>query len=57
MASLSDLRVCKSCGNVFSKKAGISIITECPHCQGIAFESVELRPNSEYEEKYLDELD
>lgn len=41
MVSIDQLRVCKSCGNVFSKKAGVSIITECPQCGGSNFDSVE----------------
>ncbi|MDH3395894.1 MAG: zinc ribbon-containing protein [Nitrosopumilus sp.] len=40
MTSLSELRVCKSCGNVFSKKAGVTIITGCPHCDGTNFDTV-----------------
>jgi len=38
MTTLQDIRVCKSCGNVFSKKAGVSIIIECPQCKGTSFE-------------------
>ena len=56
MTTLSELRVCKSCGNVFSKKAGVTIITECPHCKGISFEQIQLESASN-DEVYLDELD
>ncbi|MGY5150752.1 MAG: hypothetical protein ACW9XA_00580 [Candidatus Nitrosopumilus sp. bin_6a] len=40
MINLSELRVCKSCGNVFAKKTGVSIITSCPHCDGGNFDTV-----------------
>jgi len=56
MATLDELRICKSCGNVFSKKAGVTIITECPQCDSISFEQIVITP-SENEEGYLDELD
>ena len=56
MITLDELRICKSCGNVFSKKAGVTIITECPQCKGTSFEQIVINP-SEDEEKYLDELD
>jgi predicted Zn-ribbon and HTH transcriptional regulator len=56
MVSLDELRTCKSCGNVFSKKAGVSIISECPQCHGISFEPISVDGNSD-EEVYLDELD
>ena len=56
MVSLEHLRVCKSCGNVFSKKAGATNITECPQCKGISFDQIVIEDVSE-EEVYLDELD
>lgn len=56
MVALTELRVCKSCGNVFSKKAGITNITECPQCKGISFEQITTENTSD-EEVYLDELD
>ncbi|WP_179372226.1 hypothetical protein [Nitrosopumilus ureiphilus] len=56
MTTLDELRICKSCGNVFSKKAGVTIITECPQCKGISFEQITAN-QSESEEEYLDELD
>jgi len=40
MITLNQLRVCKSCGNVFAKKAGVSIITSCPHCDGVSFDTI-----------------
>ena len=40
MVSISDLRVCKSCGNVFSKKAGVTNILECPQCKQTKFETI-----------------
>jgi len=42
MTTLSELRVCKSCGNVFSKKAGVTIINSCPHCDGLSFDVINL---------------
>jgi len=42
MGSLSELRICKSCGNVFSKKAGVTIITSCPQCDGTSFDTIGL---------------
>ena len=41
MVQLSELRVCKNCGNVFSKKAGVTNISECPQCKGTSFDYVE----------------
>ena len=55
MVSFEELRICKSCGNIFSKKAGVTIITECPQCKGISFEQITIT-QAEDEEKYLDEL-
>ena len=55
MTSIKELRVCKSCGNVFSKKAGSTIIIECPQCKETNFEPVELE--IEEEKVYLDEID
>jgi predicted Zn-ribbon and HTH transcriptional regulator len=54
MATLDELRVCKSCGNVFSKKAGVTNITECPQCKGTSFEQITVTP---VEGEYLDEID
>lgn len=42
MTTLSNLRACKLCGNVFSKKAGVTIVSSCPQCQGTSFETVEI---------------
>ncbi|MHA7647885.1 hypothetical protein [Nitrosopumilus sp. S4] len=42
MTTLSELRACKSCGNVFTKKAGVTIITSCPHCDGTNFDTIDL---------------
>lgn len=42
MVLLAELRVCKLCGNVFSKKAGVAIISECPHCKGTNFATIDL---------------
>ena len=41
MVSLDELRVCKNCGNVFSKKAGVTNISECPQCKNTSFEKIE----------------
>ena len=57
MTSIKELRVCKSCGNVFSKKAGSAIIIECPQCKETNFEPVEMEPKPEEEKVYLDEID
>jgi len=57
MITLNELRICKSCGNVFSKKAGVTNITECPQCKGISFEQISSENISDEEEVYLDELD
>lgn len=56
MVTLDQLRVCKSCGNVFSKKAGASNITECPQCKATSFEPI-VTETTDDEEVYLDELD
>ncbi|MFB5620896.1 MAG: hypothetical protein ACE5RC_07185 [Nitrosopumilus sp.] len=42
MTTLSELRACKSCGNVFTKKAGVTMITSCPHCDGTNFDTVDI---------------
>jgi predicted Zn-ribbon and HTH transcriptional regulator len=56
MTTLDELRVCKSCGNVFSKKAGVTIISECPQCKGIRFEQI-VSESTNGKKEYLDELD
>ncbi|HSB84350.1 MAG TPA: hypothetical protein VLD64_07685 [Nitrosarchaeum sp.] len=56
MITLNDLRVCKLCGNIFSKKAGVTIISSCPQCKGTSFEPISMSDDLE-EKKYLDELD
>ena len=56
MISFDQLRICKNCGNVFSKKAGATNITECPQCKGGNFEQIMIESDSE-NEVYLDELD
>ena len=50
MILVNELRVCKSCGNVFSKKAGISNITSCPQCNETNFDYVECQ-ESELEQE------
>ncbi|MCV0431123.1 hypothetical protein [Nitrosopumilus sp.] len=42
MVLLEELRVCKTCGNVFSKKTRVTIISECPQCKGTSFESIDI---------------
>ena len=42
MVTLSELRVCKICGNVFSKRAGVTIISGCPQCKGTSFDTVDV---------------
>ena len=44
MVSISELRVCNACGNVFSKKAGVTNILECPQCKQTNFDTVILDP-------------
>lgn len=46
MTSLSELRVCKLCGNVFSKRAGVTIISSCPQCKGTSFDTVDINKGS-----------
>jgi phage FluMu protein Com len=43
MVDIKELRVCKSCGNVFSKKAGVTNILECPQCKQTNFDTVEIK--------------
>ncbi len=57
MVSINELRVCKSCGNVFSKKAGSTLIIECPQCKQTNFEPIKMESDLETEKVYLDELD
>lgn len=57
MVTLVELRVCKLCGNVFSKKAGSTLIIECPQCKQTNFEPIKMESDSESEKAYLDELD
>lgn len=57
MVTFDELRVCKSCGNVFSKKAGVTIIAECPQCKGISFDRITTESVLDEEKMYLDELD
>jgi len=47
MVSLSELRACKLCGNVFTKRAGVTIITSCPHCDGTSFDVLALNEVTE----------
>lgn len=42
MVSIDDLRVCKACGNVFSKKAGVTNILECPQCKQTNFDTIKI---------------
>ena len=42
MITIEDIRVCKSCGNLFSKKAGVTIILECPQCKGTSLDHVSI---------------
>ncbi len=46
MTKLSELRACKSYGNVFTKKAGVVIITSCPQCDGTSFDTVSANEES-----------
>ena len=57
MISIKELRVCKSCGNVFSKKAGSTIIIECPQYKETNFEPIKTESESKDEKVYLDEID
>jgi len=42
MTTLSELRACKSCGNVFTKRAGVTIISSCPQCDGTNFDTIDV---------------
>jgi phage FluMu protein Com len=44
VVSISELRVCNACGNVFSKKAGATNILECPQCKQTNFDTVNADP-------------
>lgn len=55
MINISDLRVCKLCGNLFSKKAGVTIITECPQCKGTNFDQITF--GNIQETHYLNDID
>ena len=55
MTSINDLRVCKFCGNVFSKRAGATIIIECPQCKASNFEQIVIEES--YEEEYVNDTD
>ena len=41
MVSLSDLRACRLCGNVFSTLVGGEKISNCPQCDRTDLESIE----------------
>lgn len=47
MTTLNELRVCKLCGNVFSKRAGVTIISSCPQCNGTSFDTIDITKSSE----------
>lgn len=55
MVSIDKLRVCKNCGNVFSKKAGITNISECPQCKETSFEIITPETGFEDGGAYLNE--
>lgn len=55
MILFDQLRVCKNCGNVFSKKAGVTNISECPQCKGTSFDQIVFQTTSEDEKMYLNE--
>lgn len=40
MVTIDDLRVCKSCGNIFSKKAGVTNISECSQYKKSVFDFI-----------------
>ncbi|MDH3834114.1 MAG: hypothetical protein OES34_08145 [Nitrosopumilus sp.] len=42
MIRINDLRVCKACGNVFSTKAGVTNILECPQCKQSNFDRIDI---------------
>ena len=41
MVTFSELRVCKVCGNVFSTRAGVAKISNCPQCDRTDFDTIE----------------
>ena len=41
LATFSELRACKTCGNVFSIRVGDNKILNCPQCRKTDFEDIE----------------
>jgi len=41
MVTFNELFACRSCGSVFSKWAGNTRISKCPHCQSVDFDTIE----------------
>jgi len=42
MTTLGELRACKSCENVFTRRAGVTIISSCPQCDGTNFDTIDV---------------
>jgi predicted nucleic acid-binding Zn-ribbon protein len=40
MVIFSELRICKTCGNVFSTLAGVVKISNCPQCARTDFDTI-----------------
>jgi predicted Zn-ribbon and HTH transcriptional regulator len=41
MVTFSELRACKTCGNVFSTRIGVSKISNCPQCDRTDLDIIE----------------
>ena len=41
MVTFNELRACKSCGSVFSIRAGSAKISKCPHCESANLDTVD----------------
>jgi predicted Zn-ribbon and HTH transcriptional regulator len=41
MVTFSELRACKTCGNVFSTRIGVAKISNCPQCDRTDLDIIE----------------
>ena len=37
-----SIRVCKSCGNIYGRKAGMKVVNSCPFCRSSDKEQYEI---------------
>lgn len=43
MAKIDNLRACRNCGVVFSRLAGMKVVSKCPNCESaIAPDNIEI---------------